>query len=125
MFMSYFLLSALALFATFGLELAPQTRLALLPVVGAGVYGVFGGFTFYLPELFPARVRATGAGFCYNTGRVLAAFGPLLVGSVSAAAGGSSAALMQVLCWLGLVPLTAALAARFVVVETRGRTLPA
>ncbi len=125
MFASYFLFSALAVFATFGLELAPQTRLALLFVVGAGVYGVFGGFTFYLPELFPARVRATGAGFCYNTGRVLASFGPLVVGSVSAAAGGSSAALMQVLCWLGLVPLAAALVSWFVVVETRGRTLPA
>lgn len=124
MFMSYFLFSALALFATFGLELAPPTRLALLFLVGAGVYGVFGGFTFYLPELFPARVRATGAGFCYNTGRVLASFGPLAVGAVSAAAGGSSAALMQVLFWLGLVPLAAALVARFVVVETRGRALP-
>ncbi len=125
MFMSYFLFSALALFATFGLELAPQTRLALLFAVGAGVYGVFGGFTFYLPELFPARVRATGAGFCYNTGRVLASFGPLVVGAVSAAAGGSSAALMQVLCWLGVVPLAAAFVSWFVVVETRGRTLPA
>jgi MFS family permease len=125
MFICYFLFSALALFATFGLELAPATRLALLSLVGAGVYGVFGGFTFYLPELFPARIRATGAGFCYNTGRVIAAFGPLLVGWVSAAAGGSSAALMQVLCWLGLVPLVAACIAWFVVVETRGRTLPA
>jgi MFS family permease len=125
MFMSYFVFSALALFATFGLELAPQSRLVLLFFVGIGVYGIFGGFTFYLPELFPARVRATGAGFCYNTGRVLASFGPLVVGAVSAAAGGSSGALMQVLFWLGLVPLVAAFVSWFVVVETRGRTLPA
>jgi MFS family permease len=125
MFMSYFVFSALALFATFGLELAPQSRLLLLFFVGTGVYGIFGGFTFYLPELFPARVRATGAGFCYNTGRVLASFGPLVVGAVSAAAGGSSGALMQVLFWLGLVPLAAAFVSWFVVVETRGRTLPA
>ncbi|MGH8133385.1 MAG: MFS transporter [Steroidobacteraceae bacterium] len=125
MFIAYFLFSALALFATFGLDLALQTRLAMLFLVGAGVYGVFGAFTFYLPELFPARLRATGAGFCYNTGRVLAAFGPLLVGLVSAAAGGSSAAIMRVLLWLAVVPLAAALVARFVVVETRGRALPA
>jgi MFS family permease len=125
MFISYFLFSALTLFATFGLPLAPHTRLALLLAVGAGVYGVFGGFTFYLPELFPARLRATGAGFCYNSGRVLAALGPLVIGWVTAAAGGSSASLMQVLCWLGLVPLGAALVARLVVAETRGRTLPA
>ena len=86
---------------------------------------VFGAFTFYLPELFPVRIRATGAGFCYNTGRVLAALGPLLIGWVTAAAGGSAAALMQVLLWLGAVPLAAALLSRFLVVETRGRTLPA
>jgi MFS family permease len=125
MFIAYFLYSALALFATFGLGVAPPTRLTLLFLVGAGVYGIFGAFTFYLPELFPVRIRATGAGFCYNTGRVLAALGPLVIGWVTAAAGGSSAALTQVLFWLGLVPLGAALVSWFVVVETRGRALPA
>ena len=39
---------------------------------------------------FPRRLRATGAGFCYNIGRVFAAAGPLIVGAISAAAGGSS-----------------------------------
>src|SRR5438034_958587 len=125
MFIAYFLFSALALGVTFGLELAPHTRLAMLSMVGAGVYGIFGAFTFYLPELFPARLRATGAGFCYNIGRILAAGGPFVVGLVSATAGGSSAALMHVLSWLALVPLAAALVARFAIVETRGRALPA
>ena len=125
MFVIYFLYSALALFATFGLPLEPQTRLELLFFVGAGVYGVFGAFTFYLPELFPVGIRATGAGFCYNTGRVLAALGPLVIGTVSAAAGGSGAALTQVFFWLGVVPLAAGLISWLVVVETRGRALPA
>ncbi|HEX4618759.1 MAG TPA: MFS transporter, partial [Steroidobacteraceae bacterium] len=125
MFTVYFLYSALAMFATFGLPLEPHTRLSLLFLVGAGVYGIFGAFTFYLPELFPVRIRATGAGFCYNTGRVLAALGPLVIGWVTAAAGGSAAALTHVLLWLGVVPLVAALLARFLVVETRGRVLPA
>src|SRR5205823_4186876 len=58
MFMAYFLFSALALLLTFGLQLTAQTRLAMLFMVGAGVYGIFGAFTFYLPELFPARLRA-------------------------------------------------------------------
>jgi MFS family permease len=124
MFIAYFLCAALALGAAFGLDFAPQTRLSMLFLVGVGVYGVFGGFTFYLPELFPVRLRATGAGFCYNIGRVIAAAGPLLVGVVSASAGGSSRALMQVMLWIALVPLGAALLARFVIVETRGRTLP-
>jgi MFS family permease len=125
MFVVYFLWSALALFITFGLPLAPQTRLTLLFLVGAGVYGIFGAFTFYLPELFPASVRAMGAGFCYNTGRILAALGPLVIGVVTAAAGGSDTALMRVLLWLGVVPLIAALISHFVIVETRGRVLPA
>jgi len=125
MFIAYFLFSAIALFVTFGLALAPQTRLAMLSMVGAGVYGIFGAFTFYLPELFPARLRATGAGFCYNIGRLLAAGGPFVIGLVSAMAGGSSAALMHVLFWVALVPLAAALVAPRVIVETRGRALPA
>jgi hypothetical protein len=44
---------------------------------------------------------------------------------LSTAAGGSSAALMRVLFWFALVPLGAELVAWLVVVETRGRTLPA
>jgi len=124
MFIVYFLYSSLVLFATFGLDLEPQTRLAMLFLVGAGVYGVFGTFPFYLPELFPARLRATGAGFCYNIGRVFAAAGPLIVGSVSSAAGGSSAGVVHALFWLGLIPLATALTARFLIIETRGRTLP-
>jgi MFS family permease len=124
MFIAYFLFSALALLGTFGLQLSPHTRLSMLFLVGTGVYGVFGAFTFYLPELFPVRLRATGAGFCYNIGRIIAAGGPIVVGFVSATAGGSGAALMRVMVWLALVPLVAALLAPFVILETRGRSLP-
>jgi MFS family permease len=123
MFVAYFLYSAVLLFVTFGLDLAPATRLSMLFFVGAGVYGVFGAFPFYLPELFPARLRATGAGFCYNIGRLLAAGGPLFVGMVSARAGGSSAVLSNTLLWVGVIPLIAALAAKFFIVETRGQPL--
>jgi MFS family permease len=123
MFVTYFLYSAAMLFATFGLDLAPPTRLTMLFFVGAGVYGVFGTFPFYLPELFPARLRATGSGFCYNIGRLIAAGGPLFVGMVSARAGGSSAVLSNTLLWVGVIPLLAALAAKSFIVETRGRPL--
>ncbi len=123
MFVTYFLYSAAMLFATFGLDLAPPTRLTMLFFVGAGVYGVFGTFPFYLPELFPARLRATGSGFCYNIGRLFAAGGPLFVGMISARAGGSSAVLSNTLLWVGVIPLLAALAAKSFIVETRGRPL--
>ncbi len=125
MFIVYFLCSAAALFTTFGLDLQPQARLLLLYIVGASVYGVFGAFPFYLPELFPVRLRATGAGFCYNIGRVIAAAGPFIVGVISAAAGGSSAVIIRTLFWLGLIPLTAAAAAKFIIAETRNKALSA
>jgi MFS family permease len=125
MFVAYFAFSALALTAAFGLELAPQIRLAMLLPVGAGVYGIFAAFSFYLPELFPARLRATGAGFCYNIGRVFAAGGPFVVGFVTAASGGGSAVIIHTLLWVALIPGAAALATHYFVIETRGRSLPA
>lgn len=123
MYIIYFLYSALLLFVTFGLDLAPPTRLAMLFFVGAGVFGVFGTFPFYLPELFPTRLRATAAGFCFNIGRLAAAGGPLFVGMISARAGGSSAVLSDTLVWVGVVPLIAALGAKYFIVETRDRPL--
>lgn len=124
MFIAYFLYSAVMLFATFGLDLLPEARMRMLFFVGIGVYGVFSTFVFYLPELFVARLRATGAGLCYNFGRVIAAVGPFVVGSISASAGGSSSVIMQALFWVGVIPLITALAARWVVVETKGKGLP-
>jgi MFS family permease len=125
MFVAYFTFSALLLFATFGLPLQPEARLAMLFPVGLGVYGVFSAYVFYLPELFPTRLRALGSGFCYNIGRVLAAAGPSVFGLVAANAGGSPAVIMQAMFWIGVVPLAVALTARWTIVETRGRTLPA
>jgi hypothetical protein len=73
--------------------------------------------------LFPARLRATGAGFCYNIGRLVAAGGPLFVGMVSARAGGSSGVLSDTLLWVGVIPLIAALTAKYFIVETRSLPL--
>lgn len=50
-----------------------------LPLVGFWS-GVFGLFTMYMPPLFPTLLRTTGAGFCYNIGRVAAAFGTVFFG---------------------------------------------
>lgn len=50
-----------------------------LPVVGF-FSGVFGLFTMYLPPLFPTLLRTTGAGFCYNIGRLAAAAASLVFG---------------------------------------------
>jgi MFS family permease len=42
--------------------------------------GVFALFTMYLPPLFPTLLRTTGAGFCYNIGRVAAAVCTIVFG---------------------------------------------
>jgi MFS family permease len=40
-------------------------------------------FGAYLGELFPTRVRASGAGFCFNVGRGVSAFAPLALGGIA------------------------------------------
>jgi len=51
----------------------------LVPLMGAAQLSVFGGYGIYFPELFPTRLRSTGASFCYNVGRYVAATGPLSI----------------------------------------------
>ncbi len=42
--------------------------------------GIFALFTMYLPPLFPTLLRTTGAGFCYNIGRIAAGLGTVFFG---------------------------------------------
>lgn len=72
--------SAVSLPATFLLPSSYGTVLGLLPILGFFSNGIFSGFPIYLPEIYPTRMRATGAGFCFNAGRILAAAGPFLTG---------------------------------------------
>ena len=123
MFTAYFFASAVALMSTFGLDLEPQTRLYLYFFIGLTVFGIFGSFTFYLPELFPTRLRATGSGFCYNIGRVIAAGGPFMVGAIAAAGSGDPSVVLRTLFLVGFVPLVGLLLMRWVI-ETRGQTMP-
>lgn len=44
---------------------------------------VFALFTMYLPPLFPTLLRTTGAGFCFNIGRLAAAAGTVFFGLFS------------------------------------------
>src|SRR5882672_1261568 len=77
-FLAYFL-------AMLGAYYVPRDHFALLwwfPIIGV-CQGVFGLFTMYLPPLFPTLLRTTGAGFCYNIGRTVAAFGVVFFGFFS------------------------------------------
>jgi MFS family permease len=67
----------------FGAFVVPRGFAALawfwLPI-GGFFGGVFGLFTMYLPPLFPTLLRTSGAGFCYNIGRIAAAVASIVFG---------------------------------------------
>ena len=66
--------------AAYLLSTTYESGLVLFFVAGLFTSGIYSGYTIYFPELFPTRVRATGASFCYNVGRVVAAPGPIIMG---------------------------------------------
>ncbi len=122
MFIVYFLGSAAAIMCAFGLNMNNYTRLLMYFPIGLTVFGVFGSFTYYLPELYPTRLRGTGSGFCYNAGRVIAAAGPFIVGSVASRGADSLRTAITMLFYVGFVPLAGLLLMPWVI-ETRGKDL--
>jgi MFS family permease len=93
---------------------------AFLPVFGFLTLGMHAGYAVYFPELFPTRLRGTGAGFCFNGGRLLAAPVLLLRGLLTSLWGFTlfhAAALLSLLFLVGALLLFAA-------PETRGQDLP-
>ena len=99
--------SAMVLPATFLFPKTYSTVLFLLPLLGFFSNGIFSGFPIYLPELFPTRIRATGAGFCFNAGRVMAAGGPFLTGILVAYVGtfARAASSVAIIYLLGMLVL--------------------
>jgi MFS family permease len=81
---SYFLISlgALACSSYIFAELDPLHPRFQLWTFVLGFVGItyFGWLPLFLPELFPTRVRSTGAGIAFNTGRVVAALVVLAAG---------------------------------------------
>jgi MFS family permease len=123
MYVVYFAGAAASIFATFGLDIPDVTRLYFYFFIGVTIFGIFGSFTFYLPELFPTRLRSTGSGFCYNIGRVIAAVGVFAVGAVASAGRGDPGIVFNVMFLIGFVPVVGLLFMRWVI-ETRGQKMP-
>jgi MFS family permease len=93
--------------------------LMLLPILGFFNNGIFSGFPIYLPELYPTRLRATGSGFCFNAGRVLASTSPFFTGWLVTTLGtfGRAASTVALIYLVGLAVLLFA-------PETKGKPLP-
>jgi MFS family permease len=83
---AYCLLCLLSLLATWWFYIG-HTQINVSFMVAAFLAGTFsasfyGWLPLYLPELFRTNVRATGQGFSFNFGRVLAAIGALQTGTM-------------------------------------------
>jgi MFS family permease len=72
----------LCMLGAYGGQHGHRAMLAWMPALGAAS-GLFALFTMYLPPLFPTLLRTTGAGFCYNIGRIAAAAGTVFFGLFS------------------------------------------
>ena len=77
-----FLLYSAAMMGAYGVPRDHTELWWWLSAMGASSGG-FALFTMYMPPLFPTLLRTTGAGFCYNIGRIAAAFGTVFFSLVS------------------------------------------
>ena len=84
---SYFLTSLLSLLISRYLfvHITPASPSFLISVFALGLVSTvfFGWLPYFLPELFPTRVRATGAGVAFNFGRILSAVAVLSTTALS------------------------------------------
>ncbi len=91
----------------------------LVPLTGLFMNGVFGVFPVWFPEMYPTHLRATGASFCFNVGRIVSAAGPFIGGSLVAMFGG----IPRAACIMGASYLIGLIAVAFAT-ETKGKPLP-
>lgn len=94
--------------------------LLILPVFGFFTLGIHAGFAVYFPELFPTRLRATGAGFCFNGGRLVAASVLVFSGWLKTQPGMDlrlAVTLLNFLCVAGIALV-------YFLPETKGQPLP-
>jgi MFS family permease len=108
--LTYFMVSLGTLLINLAIyQLLYPAHPAFLPAVfllGLVATVFFGWLPLYLPELFPTRVRATGAGVTFNFGRIASAAGVLAAGGLMALYEGDYARVGIVTAWvygLGMV----------------------
>jgi MFS family permease len=115
-YVTYLVLAAILVWL-YGTTRSPVLLLALGPFVAFFGTGYFSGFGAVAAEIFPTSIRATALGVTYNSGRLLSAVAPFVIGSLSQRRGfgaafmlTSVAFLIAALLWIGIP-------------ETRGRKM--
>lgn len=91
--------------------------LLVLPIFGFFALGIHAGYAVYFPELFPTHLRSTGASFCFNGGRLVAASMLFVAGPLKKAM-----PLNEAMAWLGCIFLVGAVIVLFLP-ETRHEDL--
>jgi MFS family permease len=94
--------------------------LVLVFFTGMTTAAFYGWFPLFLPELFPTRMRATGQGVCFNTGRIFAAIGALTSGQLVGYFGGDYARMGSVITLIYLLGMPLI----WLAPETKGKPLP-
>ncbi|MEY4636309.1 MAG: hypothetical protein RJA55_2107 [Acidobacteriota bacterium] len=115
-YVTYLVLAA-ALVWAYGSTREPIYLLALGPFVAFFGTGYFSGFGAVASEIFPTAIRATALGVTYNSGRLLSAAAPFVIGSLAQSQGfgvaftiTAVAFLIAAMLWMGIP-------------ETRGREM--
>jgi MFS family permease len=115
-YITYLLIAALLVWY-YGFAREPWVLLVLGPFVAFFGTGYFSGFGAVASEIFPTSIRATALGVTYNSGRLLSAVAPFVVGTMAQSRGFGAAFTLTAIAfmiaavlWLGIP-------------ETRGRKL--
>ena len=115
-YVGYLVIAAMLVWI-YGMVREPMVLLVLGPFVAFFGTGYFSGFGAVASEIFPTSIRATALGVTYNSGRLLSAVAPFVVGSMAQRRGfgpaftlTAFAFLAAALFWIGIP-------------ETRGRKM--
>ena len=115
-YITYLLIAALLVWY-YGFAREPWVLLVLGPLVAFFGTGYFSGFGAVASEIFPTSIRATALGVTYNSGRLLSAVAPFVVGTMAQSRGFGAAFtltavafMIAAVLWLGIP-------------ETKGRRL--
>jgi MFS family permease len=115
-FAAYLFISAV-LVLIFGNVRDPTVLMVMGPFVGFFGSGYFSAFGAFVSELFPTRARGSAVGFTYNTGRMVSALAPTIIGYFSTKFGvGGALTITAIAFVLGGCSI-------FLIPETRGRQL--
>jgi MFS family permease len=112
-----FLIAAAAFMVLYSRTREPFVLLILGPFVAFFGTGYFTGFGALTAEIYPTAVRATAQGITYNTGRIVSAAAPFIVGSLAQTRGFGFSFLLIAAAFLAAAVLWVGIP------ETKGRAL--